>query len=172
MPIVNPIYLFNDDHLVTKLEAKTEAEAPHSGVSLNDKRRIAKLMEYRKALLCRNDTTCKWYFMVFKPLDKPYKKDREWFVARSLEYVRRLLTKRGMDFIMTLETMECEKVHVNVMIHSPTDLTFMHDDVVNHKFKVYCTLVINKQEVFDYITKESYKREFIEYRDYSVKIQK
>lgn len=108
-----------------------------------------------------------WYFLTFKPLDKPYKKDKNWFLFKGMEKVKDKL--RGCETLfLTRETMAV-KVHINALVCTKQDLTKLHNKVCYHKYKIYCDKLYeasNRKRVLKYMCKEIGERKFEKYLDY------
>lgn len=108
----------------------------------------------------------KWYCLTFKPFNKAYDKDSDWFSNSALQAVRKKLP-RGIQ-ILTREV-EATKVHINALISTDMDMvTKFHNKTILNKFKCWCIESTDKQGWFDYIFKESRNRQFIKLKDYYI----
>lgn len=107
-----------------------------------------------------------WYSLTFKPFNRAFDKDPQWFTNKSLDAVRKRLP-RGIK-IITLET-EATKPHINVLISTDIDMVAkFHDKNILHKYKVWCEPTQDKKWWFDYIFKESKNRPFESLKDYYI----
>lgn len=109
----------------------------------------------------------KWYFLTFKPFDKPYMKDPLFYQKKGIEHCRK---KVGtvQAYFYTREII-AEKVHINALILSKTDISKLHEKQTN-KYYIYCQTIpnIDRFKVFDYIFKESRERYFNKYIDFAI----
>lgn len=135
-----------------------KAEASYSNTPLNG-----------NILLFSNRTyeSMKCYYLVFKPLNRPYEIDPEWFKFKSLDRCRKLL--KCSDYFLTRE-INATKVHINALVYSTRDMVNeFHEKTRLNKFFIHCEELKTKEHrdnVLNYITKESSTREFLKYRDY------
>lgn len=107
----------------------------------------------------------KWYFVVFKPFNKPYLKDPDWFAVKGLDNCRQHF-KKPSAYILTRE-IEAEKIHINALVCTSTPP--IHDSVYNNKYKLHVKLlltIIDRQSVLTYITKEFHNKTPLRYLDY------
>lgn len=108
-----------------------------------------------------------WYYLTFKPLNKPYNLDRDWFANKGIEKVKDKL--RGSEtFVLTRETL-AEKIHINALVCSKKDLTKLHEKVCYHKYKIHCQKLYSasdRRNVLNYMCKEINQRKFEKYLDY------
>lgn len=108
----------------------------------------------------------RWYLQVYKPFDKAYAKDVDWYLYKGLDAVRRKLPTESI-FLITREV-RAEKCHINVLISTEVDLTKMHDKCTN-KYKIYSQRCEDPLSSFHYIVKESRLRPFKKYLDYYIR---
>lgn len=118
--------------------------------------------------LNRSYEGCKWFMVVFKPYNKPYLKDPEWYYNYAVDKGRKWAYRLGKAFYVTRE-IDATKVHVNVLICSGSDLMRYHDKTVYNKYRLHVSeldTLGDRQRVLAYITKESKDRSFKLYSDY------
>lgn len=106
----------------------------------------------------------KWYFIVYKPYDRAYEKQPDWFQARGIDRVRKSL--KSPAYILTRELL-ATKTHINVLMAS-CDPPLDNTDLCN-KYKLHVSelpTLGDRQRVLHYITKENTSRPFVKYQDY------
>lgn len=109
----------------------------------------------------------KWYFIVWKPYDRAYEKDPDWFAVKGINSCRRKLIKPEC-FILTREIL-ATKIHINGLVATDRPMMSFHekDHCNRYKMSVYPLLTLaDRQRVLDYVSKESKKRTFTQYLDY------
>jgi len=108
-----------------------------------------------------------WYYLTFKPMDKPYETDFEWFKLKQLHKVYDKFRPLCKIMWLTRETEET-KIHINLLIYSEHDLTDWHEKIFFNRSKVWCKQIpcIHRFTVFKYIHKEAKIREFKYNLDY------
>ncbi len=116
-----------------------------------------------------NTVDYQWFFIVFAPMDNPYKLDPDWFRYKGLDKCRQKLVNHK-QYVCTLETSDCAKVHVNALVYGPSKLFELNNKKCYHKYHMYVAIVENtiddRTRVLNYITKETLLRRFKLYRDY------
>lgn len=109
-----------------------------------------------------------WYYVVFKPYNKPYEKDPDWYWNYAVDKAKRWGFRNSKTFIVTRER-DAAKVHANVLIHSHQDLLRYQDKSVYNKYRLHVSLLEGKADrlnVLNYITKEAKVYSFKLYQDY------
>ncbi len=116
-----------------------------------------------------NTVDCQWFFIVFAPMDKPYKLDPDWFRYKGLDKCRQKLVNQK-KYLCTMEHLECAKFHVNALVYGPSKLFELNNKICYNKYHIYVAIVENtiedRMRVLTYITKEVILRTFKLYRDY------
>lgn len=109
----------------------------------------------------------KWYFMVFKPFDKSYERDYDFYQSTaSFDHIKKKLG--AVSFYLFTREIFAAKTHVNVLVCSKRDLSSLHDKKTN-KFWIFSKPAKERRDVFEYIIKESKIRRFkpkLDYRYY------
>lgn len=111
----------------------------------------------------------KWYFIVYKPFDKPYARDPDFFKVKGLDKCRKSL-KKPLSYIMTREIMSA-KVHINAIVCTTEDLASKNESSYCSKYKLYVSELKStgdRRRVLDYIMKEASLRPFTKYLDYLI----
>lgn len=111
----------------------------------------------------------KWYLVVFKPYDKPYEQDREWFRFKGLSSCRNLF-KKCQVALLTRE-IYAAKIHINAVVCTDQDLMRRHDTTYNNRYKIDVSelhRLCDRQNSLIYITKEEKDRSFANYLDYII----
>lgn len=114
------------------------------------------------------------YFIVFKPLDKPYDllEDRRpgYHANNGLNITgKKIMSLKPMQYVSSTE-IYATKVHHNYIVKTSQDLvSLLHDKVYAHKYKVSCSLVENLNKCINYIYKEANLRVFKPNIDYNMK---
>lgn len=105
-----------------------------------------------------------WYFLTFKPFNKNYERDLDWYTTKGLDHCRKRVGK-VKAYIMTRE-IKATKVHINMIVVTDRPLSDeLHEKQTNRYF-IYCQKCINRFDTFEYIIKESKSRYFNKYVDY------
>lgn len=115
-----------------------------------------------------------WFYIVCKPFDVPYKKYPEWYTSfKFIKSVYLSLLKNyatfSADYFIVKER-ESIKEHVNVLIVSPKDLSYL-DGKCTNKYRMSCQKLEDygdRERVRDYMIKESKIRYLKEQKDYSI----
>lgn len=110
-----------------------------------------------------------WFFMTFKPYDKAYEKDKDWFQVKGMDSCRRKVGKVSTG-IYTRET-EATKTHINCLVHSHQSLLHLDGSSMSNKYKIFCTEAptqFDRVQILAYITKEENHRTFTKYLDYII----
>lgn len=109
----------------------------------------------------------RWYFLTFKPFDKPYEKDPVFYHKKGLEHCRKKVGKTEAYFYT--REIKASKVHINALVLSSSDLSILHEKQTN-KYFIYSVQIPNMDrfKVFDYIFKESRERYFNKYIDFAI----
>lgn len=110
---------------------------------------------------------CKWFYLVFAPLDINYLNDIGWYRNKGFDHVRKKIGRMKCH-IMTKEIM-AKKVHINVLCCSDRPLDNLLHEKTTNKYSIYCkelTGLVDREKVLDYILKEAKQRYFHEYVDY------
>lgn len=119
--------------------------------------------------LQRTYENSKWYFIVFKPYNKPYLKDPEWYQHKAVDKARDWCRKKCHDYYVTREIL-ATKTHSNALVVSSLDLLEKyHGKSCYNKYKMHVSELPNmgdRMRVLDYITKESKDRPYKLYADY------
>lgn len=150
------IYRFLDDSGVypPEDEALAETEASH--------------YDHRWPPVHRTYEDGQWYYIVFKPFNKPYEEDKEWFVHKCVDSVTKWARSKSKTFYVTRE-IESVKVHGNLLLHSLTDLLKYQGKSCYNKYRMEVRLaptLCDRLNVLTYMQKESLKRPFKKYLDY------
>lgn len=124
------------------------------------------LNEVQKPLECnylldRTYEGVHWHFLTFKPFNKNY--DPLYSPQKLMDHVRKKLGKRSdvPVAIITRETM-ATKIHYNVLLGSYQDLEDKLDGAHTNRYYIYCKKIdsSDRKKVYNYIVKETKKREF------------
>lgn len=108
----------------------------------------------------------RWYFVIFKPFNKSYSKDRDWFMHKSLDSTRKYFKKPRV--LIGTKEIEAAKVHVNWLVCTDQKLVDGRN-TSRHKLKVIELGDIgDRRRILDYILKEASLRQFQEYKDYII----
>lgn len=112
-----------------------------------------------------------WYYMVTKPFNKAYKKYPEYFANQSysseIRTIRDKMKTKPVFICGTRETLE-KKTHNNFLVYTHIDMEEKFHDVNTKKFRYYCKPINDLGILIEYILKESKRRIFNEFTDYSV----
>lgn len=109
----------------------------------------------------------RWFFVVFKPYNRAYNKDPAYFRIKGLSKCRDAFIKP--EAILLTREMEAEKVHINALVATTADPSYLHEKSYCNKYKVYVDEVCTRSSLLrvkDYILKESKHRTFEKYLDY------
>lgn len=120
-----------------------------------------------RTILDRSYEGSKWYFVCFKPFNKAYEKNKEWFAIKGLDHCRKLF-KRPQAYLLTRET-DATKVHINALVCTSQDVTSLHETSYCNKYKLHAVELLTKgdrRRILTYITKEMVSRTFIKYLDF------
>ncbi len=116
-----------------------------------------------------------WYYLVFKPLDAPYAKDKDWFKYKGIDKCRQKLGSHTRS-LLTREIMDCAKVHINAMVYGPIKIYDLNNKIAFNKYKILCVVINDtlddRKRVLKYMLKETKKRSFKLYKDYLLKESK
>lgn len=126
-----------------------------------------KWLQPMKAIIHRSYEETNWYLVVFKPYDKAYEKDKDWFAVKGLDSCRKLF-KKPEAYILTREV-NASKIHVNAIVATKIDMSYKHDKTYCNRYKIHVSQlrhVSDRISALDYITKESKDRTFVKYLDY------
>lgn len=110
------------------------------------------------------------YFMVFKPFNKTYLKDPDWYRIKGLDAIRKSINPNA--YFITRE-IKATKVHINMLCYDTRDLSKLDGRNRLNKYRVHVTQLKDKgdrERVLNYITKEAREREYIKYSDYLIKL--
>ncbi len=128
---------------------------------------------YKYSLKIPNTLDHQWFYVVFKPLNVPYKDDRDWFRYKGLDKCRQKLGVHTRS-VLTLEITDCAKCHVNALVYAPTGVFDLHNKVAYHKYKIYCVIINDhyddRLKVLKYMFKEANWRKLALYKDYLIKL--
>jgi len=108
----------------------------------------------------------KWYYLTFKPFNKNYEKDLDFYNRKGFDHVRKKIGKVSAS-IMTRE-ITAKKIHINVLCCTDRPIDMLHQMKTN-KYFIYCQECPGPQDrrlVLEYILKESKSRYFHEHLDY------
>lgn len=164
-----------DGFMERVVAGSTKAEAePVAGAVYNRRLRDIMISKTRETVCdsCFEPPT-RWHFLVFKPFNKAYDKNTEWYTKKGLDYVRRLISDSHILFI-TKETMSA-KEHINVMVACNDLKEFDGQVTPNNKYKIYTKPlkdIGHRITVYNYITKESKERPYFQYIDWVMSIGK
>lgn len=143
-------------------------EEPESVTECSLKPNYNRLYDEHIHRVVRSYEGCKFYFMVFKPYDKPYLEDKEWYYSRALDAVYNKLKNYCPLLIVTREY-DAAKCHINALCVSSADLEAkFHDKSSHNKFKMYASKSTDRIQAFIYMFKEAQKRYFVKYQDYII----
>lgn len=113
----------------------------------------------------------KCFFIVFKPYNKAYADDKEWFEFKGMDRIRKSINEQ--HYFITREV-DSAKIHINMVVYSQKDLvSLLHEKSRLNKYFMSCSELKTKgdrERVVNYITKESTTRQFRKYLDYQIKI--
>lgn len=142
-------------------EAKPSAgEAVSEAISLWTQHR-----DHMEALAERTyEKPYKWYYVVFKPFNLPYERDKAWYEFKGLDACRKYF-KRPKVAILSRE-IQAEKIHINALVCTDQ---FLKHGYSNRKYKlgVYEIHDIDgRRRTLKYLLKESGFRSFKLYLDY------
>lgn len=111
----------------------------------------------------------KWYLVVFKPYNKPYEKDPQWFEYKAVDKATKWCKTKCSAYFVTREK-DSTKVHGNAVCVSSINLhEKYHEKTAYNKYKIYVTELPNlgdRIRALNYITKESNTRSYKLYLDY------
>lgn len=111
-----------------------------------------------------------WYFLVYKPFNRSYEKDPDWYKNKSMDYVRKHVKRQSV--VMLTRELLASKTHINVLACSENDLELLNGKVTaNNKYKIHVERLTGpaaRHRVYQYIFKESRVRDFEKYRDYNI----
>jgi len=108
----------------------------------------------------------KWYYLTFKPFNKNYEKDLDFYNRKGFDHVRKKIGKVSAS-IMTRE-ITAKKIHINVLCCTDRPIDMLHQMKTN-KYFIYCQECPGPEDrrlVLEYILKESKSRYFHEHLDY------
>lgn len=111
----------------------------------------------------------KWYFVVFKPFNRAYDKNPDWFAIKGLDHCRKMF-KSPAAYILTREV-NAEKIHINALVCTKENVCLRHDKSYCNKYKIHVnemTSVCDRHRVLAYITKENTSRPYVNYLDYLI----
>ncbi len=110
------------------------------------------------------------YFLVFKPFNKSYLKDPDWYRIKGIDAIRKSINSSA--YFITRE-IKAAKVHINMLCYDTRDLSKLDGKNRLNRYRVFSTKINSKTErdkVLNYITKESTDRQFTKYLDYLIKL--
>lgn len=147
-----------------KIEALAEIEA-YTTRTLTDYDIICSV--YHDQLYRSYPNVTSWYYLTFKPMDKPYQEDYDWFRLKQIKKVYDKFRPLCQIMWLTRETQET-KIHINLLIYSDHDLSSWNDKIFHNKCKVWCKQIpcIDRFAVFKYIFKEAKTRDYPHGLDY------
>ncbi len=105
-----------------------------------------------------------WYYLTFKPFNKNYERDMDFYKTKGLDHCRKKVGK-VKAYIMTKE-IKAAKVHINMIVVTDRPLSAELHEKQTNKYFIYCQKCINRFDTFEYIIKESKSRYFKKYEDY------
>lgn len=139
-------------------------------VNVGEGEAVAGAMTYMDnftALISRTyEEPLKWYFVVYKPYNRAYEKQPDWFQARGIDRVRKSL--QSPAYILTRELL-AEKTHINALFVS--EFPPKHESDLCNKYKLHVSElkdIGDRQRVLSYITKEAKDRPYVKYQDYII----
>lgn len=118
-----------------------------------------------RSIIGRTYEKAQWYLLVFKPFNKAYERDHEWFQYKGIDRCRKWL-KKPLAYVFTRE-IEAEKTHINAIVCTNEDLMMSHEGVVANKYKLHIQelkTLGDRQNALSYIQKE--RRTLHQYIDY------
>lgn len=130
------------------------------------------LMDYdnAKSVVSRTyESPVQWYFVVWKPFNRAYEKDPDFFRVKGLDKCRQMF-KKPNAYVVTRET-ESTKVHINAVVATSQPLDAKHETSYCNKYKVHVqrlSTLGDRLDVLSYITKENRDRSFTKYLDYLI----
>lgn len=149
----------------TETEAKPVVDASYNSHSIQ--------LDFIAAVKRTFEPPIRWYFIIWKPYDRAYKKHgKDWYLVKGMASCRRKL-KKPEAYLLTRE-MNAAKVHINGLVATHQNLALLHEKDHCNKYKIYCQQLHTKadvQNVLTYITKEESSRQFIKYLDYTLFIR-
>lgn len=110
----------------------------------------------------------KWYYIVWKPFNRSYDKDAQWYQTKGLDKCRRQISNKANAYLITREIV-AKKTHIHGLICSSQDLDLLHQKNCYSKYKMHVSSVLSQADrhrVTDYLLKESKNRSFKKYVDY------
>jgi len=112
----------------------------------------------------------KWYMLVFKPYNKPYEQDPEWFKHKTVDKISKWCKSKGPAYFVTKEILDCQKIHGNAVVVSKINLIDKyHGRTAYNKYKIHVSelpALGDRMRALSYITKENKKRPYKLYSDY------
>lgn len=158
------------------VESKTEDEATHiiDGSIVPTQclfRNYTRLRNTYDHIITRSyELPDSWYFLTFKPFDKHYERDLEFYTRKGLDHCRKKIGK-VKAYIITRE-IQATKIHINVLCVTDRNLLKLHEKKTN-KYFIHCQALGRSQRdrdhVLGYILKESKTRFFRNFDDYVIK---
>ncbi len=112
-----------------------------------------------------------WYYIVFQPMNIPYANNPDWFKAKGIDAIRKKFRLKTVTCILTRETLDCAKVHINMLICSSDKLLRFHNGKCFHKYTMNVqklSSLSDRENVLSYMCKEELKRTFVKYIDYLI----
>lgn len=113
------------------------------------------------------DENLMWFYIVFKPYNRAYIKDQEWFKTKGLDQCRKLV-KKPEAYVLVREVASA-KIHVNMIVCSDQSLMPKDGKSYCSKYKMHVSrlrALSDRQAVLNYVIKENMKRSFAQYSDY------
>lgn len=137
------------------------------------KKRVDESMNHSRTLIKRTyEPPYKWYNLVFTPLNKGY--NAELYDKHALSKITDRLRKLNPKVIITTkEKLDCNKVHINVLMCIDLKVEDLNGTVQsfpkkNMQFRVYSEECRDRHDCLSYIFKEIRSRRFDLYKDYIV----
>lgn len=122
-------------------------------------------MEHMRQLIKRTyEGPYLWYYVVFKPYNRTYSRDPEWYQHKAMDYCRRFFSRPKI--LIQVKEQDATKTHVHALVCTDQKLI---DGCSMTRYKLSVSLlhdIGDRIRTLDYLVKESLKRQFIIYRDY------
>lgn len=97
-----------------------------------------------------------WRLMTFKPLNKPYQDDIQWFNDKMINRVfYKYIKNRHISYMCVVKEICETKIHLHAIVNcNDTSIDDEHDKVIYHKLKVDVRPLDSYDRGLRYITKE------------------
>lgn len=114
------------------------------------------------------------YFLCFKPYNKTYDSNLNWYNTKALDATRKLIQRFGAKAYLITKEIFASKTHFNAIVYSEQDLVGLFNEKNRlNKFRCYAHRLAgptDRHKVINYITKERKLRSFKLYSDYLLQL--